>query len=69
MVKSNEEMASDFIVGTSQLIPKLSSSSSSEHMHDLAFSDETLTKGYAIDCGSEAEFYIRPLKFYMHWRQ
>src|SRR6218665_2318378 len=60
VVKSNEEMASDFITGTCQLIPK-SLSPSSDHMHDLAMSKDPLRKRYAIVCGSHAEFYIRPL--------
>src|SRR6218665_3747102 len=58
--KSIEEMASDFIVGTCQLLSK-SFSPSPNHMHDLVISDDPLIKVYAIDCGSKAEFYIRPL--------
>ena len=53
-------MASYFITVTCQLLSK-SFSPSSDHMHDLAVSEEPLSKGYAIDCGSGAEFYIRPL--------
>src|SRR6218665_1402972 len=60
VVKSNEEMASDFITGTCQLVPK-SLSSPSDHMHDLAMSKDPLRKRYSILCGSLAEFYIRPL--------
>ncbi len=60
LVKSNEEMASYFITGTCQLLSK-SFSPSSDHMHDLVMSQDPLTKQYAIVCGSQAEFYIRPL--------
>src|SRR6218665_1509204 len=61
VVQSNEDMASDFIVGTCQLIPK-SFSPSSDHMHDLLTSSwDPLPKQYMILCGSQAEFYIRPL--------
>src|SRR6218665_1114957 len=60
VVESNEEMASDFITGTCQLIPK-SFSPSSDHMHDLITSADPLVNQYAIVCGSQAEFYIRPL--------
>src|SRR6218665_674197 len=60
LVKSNEEMASDFITGTCDVIPK-SYSPSSDHMHDLVISDDELPKEYTIVCGSRAEFYIRPL--------
>src|SRR6218665_463996 len=60
VVKSNEEMASDFITGTCQLLSK-SYSPSSNDMHDLVMSPDTLPKQYSIVCGSQAEFYIRPL--------
>jgi|SRR6218665_581328 len=60
VVISNEEMASYFITETCQLLSK-SFTPSSDHMHDLAMATDYLTKGYAIYCGSEAEFYIRPL--------
>src|SRR6188768_3749987 len=43
--KSTEELASAFIVSTCQLLP----------------SSVTAPKGYAILCGSHAEFYIRPV--------
>src|SRR6218665_959345 len=58
--KSNEEMASDFITRTCQLIPK-SYSPSSDHMRDLVASQYPLPRHYLIVCGSRAEFYIRPL--------
>ena len=57
LVKSNEEMASDFITGTCEVVPKFCSSS--DHMHDL--SEGPLPKQHVIVCGSRAEFYIRPL--------
>src|SRR6218665_2139265 len=60
LVKSNEEMASDFITRACQLIPK-SYSPSSDHMHHFVISDDQLSKQYKIMCGSRAEFYIRPL--------
>src|SRR6218665_191960 len=59
-VKSIEDMASDFITGTCQLIPK-SFAPSSDHMHDLGTSQDPLKSLYGIVCGSQAEFYIRPL--------
>src|SRR6218665_3607112 len=58
--KSNEEIVSDFITGSCQVIPK-SYSPSSDHMHDLVASQDPVPKDYAIVCGSKAEFYIRPL--------
>src|SRR6218665_3255852 len=58
--KSNEEMASNFIIGTCQLLPK-SFSSSPDHMHDIEMPTDPLPKQYSIVCGSQAEFYIRPL--------
>jgi len=60
LVKSNEEMASYFITETCQLLSK-SYSPSSDNMHDLVLTKDPLTKQYAIDCGSQEEFYIRPL--------
>src|SRR6218665_1028531 len=60
LVKSKEEMASDFITGTCQLLSK-SCSPSSDHMHDLVMSRDPPSKQYVIVCGSVAEFYIRPL--------
>src|SRR6218665_1077599 len=60
-VKSNEEMASDFITGTCLLIPK-TFSSSFDHMHDLVMSQDPLQTEYVVMCGSHAEFYISPLK-------
>src|SRR6218665_1536789 len=53
-------MASDFITVTCQLLSK-SCSPSSDHMHDLYTTEDPLSKDYAIVCGSQAEFYIRPL--------
>src|SRR6218665_1153794 len=62
LVKSKAEIhvASDFITGTCQLIPK-TYSSSYDQMHDLVIPEDTLPKQYIILCGSRAEFYIRPL--------
>src|SRR6218665_231647 len=56
----NEEMASRFITGTYELIPK-SFPCVSDSMHGLYGSDEqTLPNYYSILCGSSAEFYIQP---------
>jgi len=60
MDKWNEESATTFIDITCQLIPK-SSLVYSDHMHNLSDSNDPLPTEYAILCGSEAEFYIRPL--------
>ena len=60
VVKSNEEAASAFISATCQLNPK-SFSPPSDHMHNTGSAEETLSKYYMIVCGSQAEFYIRPL--------
>src|SRR6218665_1188404 len=59
-VRSTEEMISEFITGTCQLLPK-SYTPTSYHMHDLMWSRDSVNKGYSILSGSEAEFYIRPL--------
>jgi len=58
--KSNNEIASEFIVSTCQLIPK-SFSSVSDQMHDVIATDTPASKNYSIVCGSTAEFYIRPV--------
>src|SRR6218665_677229 len=60
--KSNEEMASAFIVGTCQLLPR-SAHVSSDHrpMHNLMASNSHPSTEYSALCGSFAEFYIRPL--------
>src|SRR6218665_1243637 len=60
VLRSREEMASAFIVGTCQVIPK-TFFPSSDNMHDKAMSDDPQSTGYVIACGSKAEFYIRPL--------
>src|SRR6218665_2232748 len=59
LLKSNEEMASNFITGTCQLLSK-SFPASTYHMLDLVLSQDHLSKVYMIVCGSLAEFYIRP---------
>src|SRR6218665_3240103 len=58
--KSNEELASMFIAGTCQLIPR-SFPAYSDHMHNVQPSKSPESKEYLILCGSNAEFYIRPL--------
>src|SRR6218665_632602 len=60
--KSYDEMASDFIVGTCQLLPK-SFSPVSDQMHNLMLTNtpRPKSKEYSITCGSTAEFYILPL--------
>src|SRR6218665_2006902 len=58
--QSDDDMASDFIVSTCQMLPK-SFSPVSEHMHNLMITIKGSLKEYAIICGSTAEFYIRPL--------
>src|SRR6218665_2359219 len=60
LFKFNEEMASDFITRTCQLLSK-SFPASPDHVHDLVLSQDHLSKVYMIVCGSVAEFYIRPL--------
>src|SRR6218665_814971 len=60
MDKWNEESTSKFIDNTFQLIPK-SSLVYSDHMRNLLDSNDPLPTGYRILCGSQAEFYIRPL--------
>src|SRR6218665_1572342 len=59
--KSNEEeLASAFIVSTCELIPK-PSPVLVDHMHNLIPSICYEPKEYSIECGSSAEFYVRPL--------
>src|SRR6218665_866164 len=58
--KSNEELASAFIVGTCRLIPG-SSLVYVDHMHNLLASKDPVPTDYAILCGSFAEFYIRQI--------
>src|SRR6218665_3510154 len=58
--KIGEEMASEIIVSTCQLLPK-SSSAVSDHMNNLVASKEPNPMVYSILCGSFAECYIRPL--------
>src|SRR6218665_617335 len=60
MPKSNEEMASDFIVHTCQLLPRWNAHVS-DHMQNLVMKDSHPPNKYAIVCGSTAEFFIRPL--------
>ena len=55
-----DEMASEFIVSTCQLLPK-SFSAVSDHMHNVIMTDEPALKVYSIVCGSAAEIYIHPL--------
>src|SRR6218665_954248 len=59
--RSDEEMASEFIVNTCQLIPK-SFSITSDYMHDLIMTKKPAPKEYTILCGSSAEFYICALQ-------
>src|SRR6218665_2997668 len=59
-VKSNEDMVSEFIVGTCQLLPK-SYTPTSSHMHNSTAARSPAPKEYYINCGSKTEFYIRPL--------
>src|SRR6218665_2085035 len=58
--KSNEELASAFIVGTCRLIPR-SSLVYSDQMLKLLASKNPVPTEYAILCGSHAEFYIRQI--------
>src|SRR6218665_721519 len=58
--RSNEDLASAFIVGTCQLIPR-SSLVHSDHMRNLSPTKSPATAEYSIMCGSNEEFYIRPL--------
>src|SRR6218665_3108572 len=55
--KSIDEMASELIVNTCQLLPKSFSPVSVQMQNALL----TATPYYSIICGSTAEFYIRPL--------
>lgn len=59
--KSNGEMASNFIVTTCQMLPK-SFAPVSDHMHNVSPTCNNPSKLYMISCGSNAEFYIRPIK-------
>ena len=55
-----EEIASEFIVGTCQLLPKSYDAVSDRiHIHFAVVNPEP--KIYAMYCGSSAEFYIRPV--------
>src|SRR6218665_1920300 len=58
--RSNEELTSAFIVGTCQLFPR-SSFVYSDHMHNMPPAESPGSKEYLILCGSDAEFYIRPI--------
>lgn len=58
--KTSEEIASWFIAGTCELIPKCFSISP-YHVHDLIIDSKTAPIEYSILCGSFEEFYIRPL--------
>src|SRR6218665_2393644 len=60
VIKSNEEMTSFFIMGTCQLLSK-SFSPSHDDMNSLLTSHNSISKQRVIVCGSQAEFYIRPL--------
>src|SRR6218665_60225 len=60
MPKSNEEMASDFIVQTCQLLPRWRAHAS-DHMHYLSLKESPSPNMCAIMCGSRAEFFIQPL--------
>src|SRR6218665_3237890 len=59
-IRSNDEMTSEFIVSTCQLLPK-SVYLASDHIRDLVMTRSPATKEYSILCGSSAEFYIQPL--------
>src|SRR6218665_3315385 len=60
--KSNEEMASEFIIGTCQLLPRFVYIVSNYiPMHNFTVSDGQAPTENAAVCGSFAEFYIRPL--------
>jgi len=56
----DEDMASEIIVSTCQLLPK-TFSVVSDHMRNLIASKDPAPTLYSISCGSFAEFYIRPL--------
>src|SRR6218665_1989020 len=56
----DEDMASEIIVSTCQLLPK-TFSVVSDHMRNLIMSTDPAPRLYSISCGSFAEFYIRPL--------
>ena len=55
-----EETASEFIVATCQLLPK-SYYAASDRIHIHFATAISVPKTYAMDCGSSAEFYIRPV--------
>src|SRR6218665_1274063 len=55
----NEEIASGFITGTCELIPK-SCPFVPDHMHAVLGFREQRSKCYFFPCGSSAEFYIQP---------
>src|SRR6218665_1328199 len=59
-VKLKDELASAFITSTCKLIPK-SSHDYFDHLHHLVASNTPEITEYVILCGSQAEFYIRPL--------
>src|SRR6218665_1774459 len=59
--KFDEELASAFITTTCQLLIPGSALVYSEHMHNLLASNYPEPKEYVIPCGSNVEFYIRPL--------
>src|SRR6218665_459559 len=58
--KLNRELASAFINSTCQMIPR-PSLVYTDHMHNLLSSNLQVPTDYIILCGSQAEFYIRPL--------
>src|SRR6218665_1394771 len=58
--KLNRELASAFINSTCQMIPR-PSLVYTDHMHNLLASNLPVPTEYIILCGSQAEFYIRPL--------
>jgi len=60
LTKSNEELVSDFITGTCQLLQR-QHYPSSDHTHDVTMTWESQTIEYATVSGSGVEFYIRPL--------
>src|SRR6218665_3363455 len=58
--KLNRELASSFITSTCQLIQR-SSLAYPDHMNNLLATKRPVPTDYIILCGSQAEFYIRPL--------
>src|SRR6218665_3494614 len=58
--KLNRELASSFITSTCQLIQR-SSLAYPDHMNNLLATKLPVPTDYIILCGSQAEFYIRPL--------